>query len=78
MSFNEQVFRKKVSNCLSIATQVLERNKHLDTPDNVSHRYEDKYLVADYLTNAGIISYLNCLVKLGVSPEQLGQLLDWA
>jgi hypothetical protein len=78
MSFNEQVFRKKVSNCLSIATQVLERNKHLDTPDNVSHRYEDKYLVADYLANAGIISYLNCLVKLGVSPEQLGQLLDWA
>jgi hypothetical protein len=77
-SFNEQVFRKKVSNCLSIATQVLERNKHLDTPDNVSHRYEDKYLVADYLTNAGIISYLNCLVKLGVSPEQLGQFLDWA
>jgi hypothetical protein len=77
-SFNEQVFRKRVSNCLSIATRVLERNKHLETPDNVSHRYEDKYLVAEYLANAGIISYLNCLVKLGVSPDQLGQLLDWA
>jgi hypothetical protein len=77
-SFNEQVLRKKVSNCMSIATQVLERNKHLNTPDNVSHRYEDKYLVAEYLANAGIVSYLNCLVKLGVSPEQLGQLLDWA
>jgi hypothetical protein len=77
-SFNEQLFRKKVSNCLSIATQVLERNKHLNTPDNVSHRYEDKYHVTEYLANASIVSFLNCLLKLGVSPEQLAQLLDWA
>jgi hypothetical protein len=77
-NFSEQVFRHKVDNCLSLATQLLDRTKHLTTPDKVAHRYEDKYLVAEYLVNAAIVSYLNCLGKLGVSEQQLVVLEDWA
>ena len=52
--------------------------RHLIAPSaQVSHKYEDKYLLSEFLTNTALSSMFTCLSKLGVTTEQLAQLAEW-
>jgi hypothetical protein len=77
-SFNENAFRKRVDACLKRVSLILEANRVLGTPDEVSHKYEDKYLLAVQLTNMTCASVLNCLAGIGVTMEHLKQLHAWS
>ncbi len=76
--FNEVIFRGRVETCLERTRQVLDRSKHLSAADQVSHHYCDKYQLAEFLTHAAVLSYLNSLEKLGLSTSQIATLVTWA
>jgi len=57
---------------------VLEQAKTPKLADEVHHRYEDKFLLAESLTSAALASQLNHFAMLGLSRGMLERLHGWA
>ena len=79
-NYNDHVFRNKLDICLEKIKLLLEANKsNLIQPANdVEHRYEDKYLLANYLTNITLSSILNTFSHLGLTSQVLQTLQEWS
>jgi hypothetical protein len=77
--FDEQRFRDQVNAALAKVRTVLETNRRpvLAAPE-VSHSYDDKYLLAEYLTVSSIAGVLNLFSLLGITTEQYQTLVSWA
>eukprot|EP00927_Polykrikos_kofoidii_P042043 TRINITY_DN35910_c1_g2_i1.p1 TRINITY_DN35910_c1_g2~~TRINITY_DN35910_c1_g2_i1.p1 ORF type:complete len:1030 (-),score=152.33 TRINITY_DN35910_c1_g2_i1:159-3248(-) len=71
-------FQSQVNEALETVRRVLDVNKRAELADNVSHRYEDKYILAEFLVNTAIASQLHALSRLGLSRETLTRLVEWA
>eukprot|EP01032_Pedospumella_encystans_P007368 gene7368-8848_t len=71
--FDEFAMRARINNCLKTVAVVLDANKSnsLVAADVVVHRYEDKYLLANQLTNTSIKTLLNALGLIGMSTSVL-------
>ena len=71
--------RAKIDDCMKTVAVVLDNNKAatIAAADRVSHLYEDKYLLANHLTNTSIACVLNGLELMGVSHSELGSLKAW-
>jgi hypothetical protein len=80
MSVQSYAMREKVQKCLEKMSLLLGTNKAATfaTADHVQHRYEDKYLLAEYLTNTSAACYLNALTHLGLSAAHQSVLQQWA
>jgi hypothetical protein len=81
MSFgsnNEALFHHKVSDCLEQTRKILRNEKGLTTLDKVTHKYVDKYRIADYMGMSAIACYLKCLSTLGLSSGDLLKLVSWS
>jgi len=78
--YHEKAIRAKIDECLVKVAAVLDANKStlVQAADLVPHKYEDKYLLANHLTNVGIVSVLNGLELLGISRAALGFLKHWS
>ena len=57
---------------------VLNDTKHPSLAGEVSHRYEDKFLLVEYLTDTAIASGISCLTELGCTPDKLTRAREWA
>jgi hypothetical protein len=77
-TYNEDLFRHRVSDCLEQTRKILRNEKKLTTLDKVAHRYADKYHIVDYLGRAAIVCYLNCYSTLGLSADDLAKLVSWS
>eukprot|EP00005_Dracoamoeba_jomungandri_P005971 CAMPEP_0174261322 /NCGR_PEP_ID=MMETSP0439-20130205/11360_1 /TAXON_ID=0 /ORGANISM="Stereomyxa ramosa, Strain Chinc5" /LENGTH=952 /DNA_ID=CAMNT_0015345777 /DNA_START=53 /DNA_END=2911 /DNA_ORIENTATION=+ len=77
-SFDERRFRIQVDSALSQVKTILENARNPQYPEDVSHKYQDKYLLATYLTNTAFASQLTCLQALGLSADDLLKLMEWA
>eukprot|EP01128_Nolandella_sp_AFSM9_P006116 TRINITY_DN3077_c0_g1_i1.p1 TRINITY_DN3077_c0_g1~~TRINITY_DN3077_c0_g1_i1.p1 ORF type:complete len:991 (+),score=265.41 TRINITY_DN3077_c0_g1_i1:35-2974(+) len=77
-SFNEGAFRSKVSKAVAQVRTILDNSRSPQIAEDVSHAYDDKYLLADYLTNTTIASQLNALEFLGLNTQTLSTLRGWA
>eukprot|EP01032_Pedospumella_encystans_P009555 gene9555-11236_t len=77
--YDEYAMRAKIDECLKTVAVVLDNNKAatIAAADRVSHQYEDKYLLANNLTNMSIACILNALELMGVSHTELGSLKAW-
>ena len=71
-------FKSKVSAALEQVRRVLHANKHPVFADEVQHKYEDKYRLAQFLTNITLASNLTCLSSLGLSLDQLVTMMAWS
>lgn len=40
-------------------------------PEQVSHKYDDKYFLAEFLTNTALAAQMNCLESLGLGKAGL-------
>eukprot|EP01032_Pedospumella_encystans_P018056 gene18056-20567_t len=69
----------KIEECLKTVAVVLSNNKSstIAAADRVSHRYEDKYLLANHLTNTSIACLLHGLELIGVSRSNLETFKAW-
>ena len=57
---------------------ILEVTRNPQYAADVQHEYEDKYLLAEFLTNASVASHASALDYLGVTEKPLEQLKEWS
>jgi hypothetical protein len=67
--FNEAEFRDRVERALVTVRTVLDNTRNPTYPADVPHRYDDKYLLAEYLTNTATASVLNALDAIGLTSK---------
>ncbi|CAJ1960792.1 unnamed protein product [Cylindrotheca closterium] len=72
--FNEQVFRSSVENAMKTVEQILEANRNPKMAGDVDHKYENKYNLAEQLSNMAIASHMNCFEQLGLTLNILQEL----
>ena len=77
-SYSESRFRSQVDSALKSVRTVLENTRRPQYPADVPHQYDDKYSLAEFVTNTALASQLNCLEALGLEEKGLRQLLKWA
>lgn len=70
-------FERQMEKALERARIVLEEARRPCFASGVHHQYQDKFALANSMTNAALASHANCLALLGVSAEQLTQMCDW-
>ena len=75
---DEQKFRSQVSSALDRARLVLAKEKRPRIASEVDHIYDDKYLLAEFLTNTSSAAFLNILETLGLTKEGVKTLAEWA
>ena len=57
---------------------VLANNKNPTYPSDVPHVYDDKFLLAEFVTNGALAAELNALELLGLNAGSLNKLQSWA
>lgn len=79
MADNMQVerFNRKMQRAMDRVKVVLHAERVPQFASEVHHQYEDKYLLAERITNAACASQLNCLRAVGLTGEQLATLRAW-
>ena len=75
--FSEARFRSQVSVALDRISKVLEVNKRPVLADSLLHKYDDKFALAESLTNMAFAAEVVILQVLGLNPESLALLLRW-
>jgi hypothetical protein len=53
-SFDEYEYKRKISAAIDQVKLILEANRTLKPPDSVEHRYDDKYSLAETLTQSAL------------------------
>jgi hypothetical protein len=74
--FDEARFKQKLDKALQVIETVLENTRQPTLPADVSHSYDDKFLLAEYLTNTALAAQVQCLEYLGVTD--FNTLKEWA
>lgn len=77
-SYNEHRFKSQVNNALAAVRKILHVSRHPTYAAEVFHRYDDKYMLVEFLTNAALAAQVNCLELLGLTPDALDTLQKWA
>ena len=75
--FDAVIFRAKVEEALAKVKTILENNKSPEIACDVHHKYNDKFLLAEMLTNLSSASMLAVLVQLGLKPADLEKVYGW-
>jgi hypothetical protein len=75
--FDELRFRARLQAALDQARLILGREL-LKDPATVSHRYEDKFGLAELITSSAAAATLNVLTALGMTRDQLKTLQSWS
>lgn len=77
-SKDEAGFELQLQGALERIRTILDNTRNPQLPTEVQHKYDDKYLLADYLTKVSIASLLQCLESAGVTAQLLPTLRGWA
>jgi hypothetical protein len=77
-SYSEYAFRQTLNRALEKVKTVLENTKYPQHAADVPHTYNDKYLLAEFLTNTSIAAVLNVLETVGLSVEGVSKLVEWS
>jgi hypothetical protein len=72
--FDEERFRAQVDKALRTVVTILDTNRNPRYAEEQDHVYEDKYALADFMTNTAIVSYINVLERFGLDESKLRQL----
>ena len=75
-SFEEDQFRRQVDRALKTVATILDVNRNPKYAQDQDHTYDDKYALADLMTNTAIAAYLNLLERMGLDESKLRQLID--
>ena len=76
--YDEQQFRAKIDAALGRIRTLLENTRNPQYPADVPHAYDDKYLLAEHLTQVTVAALLQCLEVAGLSEEGRATLREWA
>ena len=76
--YNEAELLRRVDLALGRVRTLLENTRHPELPAKVPHRYDDKYLLVEFMTRAASGGVLTCLESVGLGPDGLATLREWA
>ncbi|MBL9103130.1 MAG: hypothetical protein JNL82_19445 [Myxococcales bacterium] len=77
-NFQEYEFRSRVDAALQRIRTVLDNTRNPQYPADVPHKYDDKYLLAEFLTRVSIAAILQALATVGFTGQKLAQAREWA
>eukprot|EP00934_Nitzschia_sp_Nitz4_P000039 Nitzschia sp. Nitz4//scaffold22_size323478//192982//195967//NITZ4_000553-RA/size323478-augustus-gene-0.206-mRNA-1//1//CDS//3329543073//39//frame0 len=69
--YNQALFERKVSEALKTVQRILDVNRNPRLAGDVDHFYEDKYSLANTITNTALIAQLQVLQQFGLTLETL-------
>jgi len=79
IQFDEHGFRRRVEEAVVTLQKLLHSTRRPTFAEDVpNHSYQDKYLLAEFLTNCGLAAQCTCLEALGVGTQQLATLVEWS
>ena len=73
-SFEEEKFRAQVDKALKTVLTILDTTRTPRYAEEKDHVYEDKFALADIMTNTAVASYINVLERFGLDDAKLRQL----
>lgn len=78
-SFQEDRFRQQVEQALITVRKILQTNRApvLLAEDVQDHVYQDKYALAEILTNTSLAAHLTVLQRMGLTSEHLSTIAKW-
>eukprot|EP01064_Diplonema_japonicum_P008946 TRINITY_DN16417_c1_g1_i1.p1 TRINITY_DN16417_c1_g1~~TRINITY_DN16417_c1_g1_i1.p1 ORF type:complete len:931 (+),score=345.73 TRINITY_DN16417_c1_g1_i1:32-2824(+) len=74
----EEQLRQKLDAALQSVRTVLHQNRAPQFAGDVHHQYEDKFLLAEFVTRAACGAVLNSLEVLGLDGAGLRQMKEWS
>ena len=74
--FHEQQFRELVKKALDSVQTILDVNRNPRIAEDMDHQYDDKYALAEFLTNTTIAAQMNFMERMGLSKDKLRRLYD--
>ena len=78
IDFSEAKFKNQVNSCLEELKKILEVQRQPKLPEEVTHKYDDKFALAESLTNTALAAEVVVLGQLGVNLNILKELLKWS
>jgi len=78
MSYQVEQFHAKLERAMERVRLVLHTNRAPCFAADVHHKYQDKYMLAESMTNAALASQTNALASLGLTCDQIEQMRTWA
>jgi len=76
-SMDDTQIRQQIAKALQSVERILANNRVPQIASDVSHTYDDKFLLAEFLTNTSIAAQLNALEALGLNSKALQTMLEW-
>ena len=71
-------FEAHIDAALKRVRRVLDNTRNPQYPAKVPHRYDDKYLLAEFVTRISAASILQCFEMVGMTAVERNQLRGWA
>ncbi|KAJ9471603.1 hypothetical protein DIPPA_28373 [Diplonema papillatum] len=78
MCIREESLRQKVDASLVTVRKVFDTARNPQLAEDVHHKYADKYLLAEYMTNGHCASLLTTLRLLGMTDEHIKTMKQWS
>ena len=75
-AFHEEQFRELVKKALDSVQKILNVNRNPRIAQDMDHQYDDKYALAEFLTNTTIAAQINIVERMGLSEEKFRRLHD--
>lgn len=69
--------RSVVDQALKNVKTILDTTRNPRLAAEESHAYDDKFALAEFLTNTAVASHMNALERLGLESEQLRKVASW-
>jgi hypothetical protein len=76
--FDDYQFRQKVDRALNKVKTILHNARNPEYAADVPHSYDDKFGLAEFLTNAALAAESNVLEALGLTEKNLKKMVEWA
>eukprot|EP01064_Diplonema_japonicum_P038443 TRINITY_DN9323_c0_g1_i1.p1 TRINITY_DN9323_c0_g1~~TRINITY_DN9323_c0_g1_i1.p1 ORF type:complete len:923 (+),score=203.05 TRINITY_DN9323_c0_g1_i1:51-2771(+) len=80
MGFGSQApaFEQDIRSAIAKVKTVLDQNRVPKYATEVNHTYDDKFLLAEFVTNTAVAAQITCLEHIGLSAQHMKQLQIWA
>jgi hypothetical protein len=75
-AFHEQQFHELVKKALDSVQKILDVNRNPRITEDMDHQYDDKYALAEFLTNTTIAAQMNFMERMGLSEDKLRRLYN--
>lgn len=76
--YDDVRFNYQVNQAVSQIRTILHQLRAPTFPADVAHKYDDKYLMVDFLTNTALASQINCFELFGLDLKTLVTIKEWS